>query len=60
MREELAKPLDDRIFFAGEATNVRVASTVQAAIETGVRAAEEVCQARERMEGRPDVLSSWW
>ena len=48
MREELAKSVDDRIFFAGEATNINVSSTIQSAIETGVRAAEEVMSSVEK------------
>jgi len=41
--EALAEPmLDDRFFFAGEATNTNACCTVQAAMETGQRAAREV------------------
>ncbi|MEO1405865.1 MAG: FAD-dependent oxidoreductase [Pseudomonadota bacterium] len=38
----LARPIEDRIFFAGEAANSRRNSTVHAAYESGQRAAEEV------------------
>lgn len=38
----MAKPLENRLFFAGEATNTGACCTVQAAMETGVRAAEEI------------------
>lgn len=42
-RKELAAALDDRIFFAGEATHFKGHSaTVHGAIETGIRASEEV------------------
>ncbi|XP_001627682.2 lysine-specific histone demethylase 1A isoform X1 [Nematostella vectensis] len=45
MRRELAKPISGRLFFAGEATHVTNPATVQAAIETGRRAASEVFRA---------------
>ena len=51
MREELAASLDNCIFFAGEATNVKTSATVQSAIETGMRAAGEVC----KVAGRENV-----
>jgi len=42
-RKELASPVDDRIFFAGEATHFKGHSgTVHGAIESGMRAIEEV------------------
>jgi monoamine oxidase len=42
-RKELASPIDDRIFFAGEATHFKGHSgTVHGAIETGIRATQEV------------------
>ena len=42
-RKELASPIDDRIFFAGEATHFKGHSgTVHGAIETGIRAIAEV------------------
>ena len=40
-RAVLAAPIDDRIFFAGEATSPNFFSTVHGAYETGIRAAEE-------------------
>ncbi len=42
-RKELAAPVDDRIFFAGEATHFKGHSgTVHGAIESGIRVIEEV------------------
>jgi monoamine oxidase len=41
-REVLAEPVDDRLFFAGEATSPNFFSTAHGAQETGVRAAREV------------------
>jgi len=43
LRHVLASPVEDRLFFAGEATSLRSCSTVPTAIETGERAAKEVC-----------------
>src|SRR5205085_7453692 len=40
-REELATPLDDTIFFAGEATDSEEAGTVAGALRSGIRAARE-------------------
>lgn len=40
-RAVLAAPVDDRIFFAGEATSPNFFSTVHGAFESGTRAAEE-------------------
>jgi monoamine oxidase len=40
-RALLAAPVDDRLFFAGEATSLNFFSTVHGAHETGTRAAEE-------------------
>lgn len=40
-RAALAVPVDDRLFFAGEATSPNFFSTVHGAYETGLRAAEE-------------------
>lgn len=42
-RSILAQPAYGRLFFAGEAVHDRFPGTLQAAIETGVRAAQEVC-----------------
>ena len=41
-REELAVPLDDTIFFAGEATDADEAGTVAGALRSGIRAARQV------------------
>ncbi|XP_024537108.1 lysine-specific histone demethylase 1B isoform X1 [Selaginella moellendorffii] len=41
-REELAKPVHGRLFFAGEATHPGVNPCMQAAIDSGIRAAREV------------------
>lgn len=40
-RATLARPFDDRLFFAGEATHATDFSTTHGAYESGVRAAEE-------------------
>ncbi len=42
---ELARPVDDTLFFAGEATSVGHIGTVHGAIETGRRAAKEILNA---------------
>jgi monoamine oxidase len=44
-RAVLAAPVEDRIFFAGEATHGRFYSTVHGAWESGLRAAEEALAA---------------
>src|SRR6266850_5421624 len=41
-REELAAPIDDTIFFAGEATDSQEAGTVAGALRSGIRAAREM------------------
>lgn len=41
-REDLAQPVDGRIFFAGEATSDTSPATVRGAYETGIRAAQEI------------------
>ena len=41
-REELAAPVDDTLFFAGEATDAEEAGTVAGALRSGARAAREV------------------
>ncbi|MFS6530423.1 FAD-dependent oxidoreductase [Microbacterium aurugineum] len=41
-RLALAKPVDDRLFFAGEATDEDAPGTVRGAIASGARAAEEL------------------
>jgi monoamine oxidase len=40
--EALATPVDDTLFFAGEATSVKNAGTAQGALASGLRAAREV------------------
>ena len=41
-RERLAQPVNDRLFFAGEATSAHYPSTVHGAYLSGVRAAKEI------------------
>ena len=40
--EEIGRPVDGRVFFAGEATHTGAAMTVHAAMETGIEAARTV------------------
>ncbi len=42
MRRELARPLDGKLFFAGEATNVDYYGTADGAYQSGLRVADEV------------------
>ena len=42
LRKKLAQPINNVLFFAGEATNVNRPSTVHGAIESGLRAAREL------------------
>jgi len=42
MRDELAKPVNGRVYFAGEATNREYFATVHGAYLSGIRAAKEV------------------
>jgi monoamine oxidase len=51
-RETLARPFEQRLFFAGEATNTRDFSTAHGAHDSGVRAAEEVIAALEPARAR--------
>jgi monoamine oxidase len=44
-REDLARPFEQRLFFAGEATHVHDYSTAHGAHDSGVRAAEEAIAA---------------
>ncbi|MFS4505891.1 FAD-dependent oxidoreductase [Clavibacter sp. Sh2141] len=44
-REALARPVDDRVFFAGEATSADRPGTVAGAYASGLRAADEVDRA---------------
>ena len=50
-RAVLAQPSYGRLFFAGEAVHDRFPGTLQAAIETGVRAAQEVCDTSAKLRG---------
>ncbi|NQY08442.1 MAG: FAD-dependent oxidoreductase [Flavobacteriales bacterium] len=43
-REILAQPVNDKLFFGGEASNNRHSATVFGALETGLRCAEEVLE----------------
>lgn len=45
VRDELAAPVEGRVFFAGEATNRRNPATVHGAFESGLRVAREVADA---------------
>ncbi len=44
MSIELAKAVEKKLFFAGEASNVTATSTVQAAVDSGNRAASEILE----------------
>lgn len=46
--DELAHPHEDRLFFAGEATDAANEGTVAGAIASGLRAAREIVTARNR------------
>ena len=47
-RATLAAPVDDRLFFAGEACSKHDYSTAHGAYRTGLAAAEQVIAARKR------------
>jgi monoamine oxidase len=47
-RQTLAEPVEDRLFFAGEACSSHDFSTAHGALQTGVAAAERVIAARSR------------
>ena len=49
-RDVLAETLGDTVFFAGEATHPAMNPCIQAAIETGQRAAAQVLAARSRRQ----------
>lgn len=49
--DEIAKPIDDKLFFAGEATNKYYFGTVHGAYISGYRAAQEIL----RLEDSPDL-----
>ncbi len=50
--EQLAKPVANTLFFAGEATDRRQMGTVAGAIASGARAARQILQARADAEAR--------
>jgi monoamine oxidase len=54
-RQRLAEPLDDTLFFAGEATDAEEAGTVTGALRSGIRAANEVLAS----SGREPAVN-WW
>ena len=56
LREALAAPVEDRLFFAGEACSPTAFSTAHGAYETGVRAAEAVLTALQ--VGNAGVVAS--
>jgi monoamine oxidase len=43
-REALAEPLEDTLYFAGEATDVEQSGTVGGALASGIRAAREILE----------------
>jgi monoamine oxidase len=43
-REDLSKPLNDTLFFAGEATDTEESATVTGALLSGERAAKEILE----------------
>jgi monoamine oxidase len=45
-REELAAPLDETLYFAGEATDTEESGTVGGALASGIRAAREIVRGR--------------
>ncbi|MGH8704014.1 MAG: flavin monoamine oxidase family protein, partial [Burkholderiales bacterium] len=45
-RERLAAPLEETLYFAGEATDVEQSGTVGGALQSGIRAAREIMQWR--------------
>ncbi len=47
-RAKLAAPIDDRLFFAGEACSLADFSTAHGAFETGVAAADAIIAVRQR------------
>lgn len=47
-REHLARPIDDRLFFAGEATQVGGQGTCDGAYRSGLRAAREIADEMKR------------
>lgn len=57
-RHTLARPVGDRLFFAGEATHPRFYSTAHGAYETGIRAAQEIAQAQRKSEISYTIIST--
>jgi hypothetical protein len=52
---KLAEPVNDVLFFCGEATNVGAGATAHAALESGMRAAAQVAEAlRDRNSEEPE------
>ncbi len=47
-REQLAAPLEETLYFAGEATDVEQSGTVGGALQSGIRAAREIMRLRAR------------
>ena len=61
LRPLLAQPLEERLFFAGEACSLHAYGTAHGAAETGIAAAEVVARTLERRpaeSGRPDWPTS--
>jgi monoamine oxidase len=52
-RQVLAAPVEDRVFFAGEACSVHDFSTAHGAWRTGVKAAEQVIAVRRKLSAVP-------
>ena len=46
--ENLAEPLDNKLFFCGEHTNLKYLATTHGALFSGIRAAKEVIKASEK------------
>ena len=46
--ENLAEPIDNKLFFCGEHTNLEYLATTHGALFTGIRAAKEVIMATEK------------
>lgn len=47
-RRELARPLKDRVYFAGEATHVEHFATAQGALFSGIKAAKQILPVLKR------------
>lgn len=54
--DELAKPIDDKLFFAGEATSKRYYGTVHAAYISGYTAAQEILELSNNVDSIRDKL----